>query len=143
MENFGLPENFSPDKFSGRQAMGKPTLAHGSKLPENLGAGKHTAAISCRPIPCRLSALHEPYPCRHLQATRTGAAAPDCLKQGRPHTCPKPCPLPSLLSDTSPQLWGFPIHQALAGHQRHSAILRRAFFACPCENPTGIGNSYA
>lgn len=62
-------------------------------------------------------------PCRHLQTTRTGAAAPDYLKQGRPHTCPKPCPLPSLLSDTSPQLWGFPIHQALASPPKSPACV--------------------
>lgn len=31
-------------------------------LPENLGAGKHTAAIPCRPIPCRPSPGMGPTP---------------------------------------------------------------------------------
>ncbi|WP_164726769.1 hypothetical protein [Eikenella corrodens] len=48
--------------------MGKPTLHTEADYLKTCGAGKHPAAILCRPIPCRLSALHGSYPCRHLQA---------------------------------------------------------------------------
>ncbi|WP_314251772.1 hypothetical protein ACF3NW_00370 [Eikenella halliae] len=72
-------------------------------------------------------------PCRYPQAAGTGAAAPGYLKQGWPHTCPKPCPLPCLpyrpitakLPDTSPQLWGFLACQALASSPESPACVSR------------------